>query len=219
MLVEHTSYRPFQLAAANGKVYYTIGTSLFRLDETMEDAVPVPIKTGVKSFTIIGNTVYFMIQTSGRQELWKSEGTSATTSFIRAFATSDDLPFVPIAFKGQLYFAIYQNGYKIWKSNGTGSGTQLAPEFASSGSLITSSEGTTFSVIGDNLYGFFDSGTGTKLIKSNGTLAGTTTAASLPFSPASLFGAGGLVYMTSATLADEKSYYGERTGLSTEPFS
>ncbi|WP_221393779.1 malectin domain-containing carbohydrate-binding protein [Dyadobacter sp. NIV53] len=213
--VQKMSDISIQIAATDGFVYYTESNDrnvdrIWRTSGTTGDAVLVADlsdpKFGVKqiySLTAVGNTLYFILfYYSGRMELWKSEGTPVVTSFIRAFNSVSGQSFKPIAFKGQLYFGMndQSNGNKIWKSNGTGTGTQIAPEFVSAGAPL----GSLLKVSDDNLYGLFSSSTGTKLIKTDGTTAGTGTVASLPFSPASLFEAGGLFYITSITTEDGK---------------
>ncbi|WP_221393629.1 malectin domain-containing carbohydrate-binding protein [Dyadobacter sp. NIV53] len=222
--VQKLNYVSYQITTANGIVYYTekdyLGVDrIWRTNGTTGDAVLVADlsdpKFGVKqisSLTAIGNTLYFILfDSSGRMELWKSGGTPVVTSFIRAFESTSRPDFEPIAFKGQLYFGIVDqtSHTQIWKTNGTGAGTQLAPEFASSGRLVTNDgRFDTFSVIGDNLYGLFYNNSSYKLIKTDGTPTAATTVASLPFIPASLFGAGGLIYISSvASDAGKKSLW------------
>ncbi len=125
------------------------------------------------------NTTVFFAANNGSNgvELWKTDGTSATTVLLKDInsgsASSQPSYFVNVA--GTIYFAADNgtNGFELWKTDGTSAGTVLVKDINTTGA--ESSYPHQFIVIDKTLYFVAtDNVNGTELWKTDGTNAGTT---------------------------------------------
>jgi ELWxxDGT repeat protein len=78
-----------------------------------------------ENLTSIGSTLYFL--GTGRNELWKSDGTAAGTYAIRPGLW---IEYELVPFFNKLYFGAKDadHGMELWSSDGTSNGTQLAAD-------------------------------------------------------------------------------------------
>jgi ELWxxDGT repeat protein len=120
----------------------------------------------------VNKTVYFEGNGPAGPGLWKTDGTSVGTGFVKAVTVSS--LGVPSAadVNGTLYFAGDDGGHgsELWTSNGTTAGTQMVLDIntqtSSDPTSITNVNGEAFFVADDGIHG-------TELWKSDGTTAGT----------------------------------------------
>jgi|GEM_PF-5520398 len=120
----------------------------------------------ISEFTNVGTVSYFI---SNKNELWKTDGTTAATVRVRTFRSLRNL----VRSGSLLYFAADDgtNGVELWKSNGTGSGTvmvrNIGPASASTNPLyITDVNGIIYFVADNGV-------NGREVWKTNGTSSGT----------------------------------------------
>lgn len=113
--------------------YGNIGTELFRTDGTINGTVlvkdihPGPASTSLYKSTSLNNYLYFFTNstTTGKVELWKSDGTQSGTELITEVETIDNQSLPPsdlVTSNGKLFFII---GMQLWESDGTKAGTHL----------------------------------------------------------------------------------------------
>lgn len=82
--------------------------------------------------TVLGNRLFFLAQAEGL-ELWTSDGTTAGTSVVSAYAPAD--PFLATQFlkpiDGRLYFLADDgaHGIELWSADGTGGGLTAVTDF------------------------------------------------------------------------------------------
>jgi ELWxxDGT repeat protein len=85
----------------------------------------------ITSGVVVGSSMYFMgVTFSGGFDLWKSDGSTATTVVVKHFATAGtDIPLIIGTNAASLYFTISNPsdtsfpGQQLWQSNGTAAGT------------------------------------------------------------------------------------------------
>ena len=129
-----------------------------------------------QQLTNVGGTLFFTAYNSTYgEELWKSNGTSAGTLFVRDINVGNNgsAPSKLTDVNGTLFFLADDgtNGQELWKSNGTSAGTTIVRDvrpgpFGIYGSSLTN--------LGGKLFFVADDGTrGAELWSSNGTSAGT----------------------------------------------
>jgi ELWxxDGT repeat protein len=117
-------------------------------------------------------SLYFVIRNAnGRDELWKSDGTSLGTTLIKTFDQIGDL----INVGGVLFFGARENTTTIpynqlWKTDGTLAGTSLVKDL----DIRTLSYGKNFVTVDGILFFVgYDGANGDELWKSDGTQDGT----------------------------------------------
>ncbi|MDA8745878.1 pre-peptidase C-terminal domain-containing protein [Rubripirellula amarantea] len=129
-----------------------------------------------RNFTEVGSTTFFTAETieSGR-ELWKTDGTTAGTSFVADIqpGTQGSNLYNMVNVSGTLFFTADDgvHGTEVWRSDGTTAGTSLVKDiyignYASYPSQLTNVDGTLFFSAGDSF-------SGNELWTSDGTAAGT----------------------------------------------
>ncbi|MBD2551624.1 hypothetical protein H6G65_19015, partial [Microcystis elabens FACHB-917] len=130
----------------------------------------------------LNGTLYFTANdgASGR-ELWKSGGTSATTSTVRNINTSagagSDPLNLTILGSTLYFFANSGSGYRLWKSDGTSGGTVTVSATVFNANYW-SNDNFNLTNINGTLYFSHQGATTTELWKSNGTTV--TKVADLP---------------------------------------
>jgi ELWxxDGT repeat protein len=154
------------------------------------------------SLTNMGCTLFFQANDgSSGKELWKSDGTAASTVLVRDIYTgpSSSNPSYLTTVGGTLFFTASDasTGVELWKSDGTAAGTTLVKDIrtGTSGSnpgYLTNVGGTLFFIADD---GYF----GRELWKSDGTAAGTVLVRDINFGgpgsyPGELTNVGGTLY-------------------------
>ena len=110
-------------------------------------------------------------------ELWRTDGTNAGTTLVKAItASGPGYPRSLTTIGNQLFFYAYDNtnGYELWKSDGTAAGTTLIKDI-NPGSAPSTAEGN--EIFGFNNVAYFRKSNGVngvELWRSDGTEAGTT---------------------------------------------
>jgi ELWxxDGT repeat protein len=141
----------------NGTLLFTVDNIyLWKSDGTNAGTISIAGTNGFDNPVNVNGTIYFNVGT----QLWKTQGTLATTGVI---TTLGNIPSDMVNLNGTLYF---MNGTGLWKSDGTGAGTILVRNFGAGA--------YNFKII-NNLIFFFgnDGTTGYELWRSDGTNAGT----------------------------------------------
>ena len=130
-LVNGTLYFSALTAAAGRELWSTV-VSTFATAMIMDIQSNVDIQTGSSDsdpryFTEVAGTVYFAATSAAGRELWKTNGSAATTSQVRDIyaGTKGSSPSRLINFNGALHFAADDGtfGSQLWKSDGTSNGT------------------------------------------------------------------------------------------------
>ncbi|HEX5749808.1 MAG TPA: ELWxxDGT repeat protein [Archangium sp.] len=156
-------------------------------DGTAEGTAPLrrraaPLGSGAAPMEQVGNTLLFSVEDARGLELWRSEGTEASTTrarVIRSTAPTESARgFVaaPHARLGEQVFFFADDGvhgHELWKSDGTEAGTQLVKDIRSGPESgfqeyvwLAETDRALFFVVDDGVHGF-------ELWKSDGTEAGT----------------------------------------------
>lgn len=141
------------------------------------DAPQYYVDPALSELTVAGDFLYYVKrQSSGRDELWKTDGTSTGTQRLKVFSspTNEDLrPRHLVNLNGTLFFQAYDelHGSELWKSDGTIDGTTLVRDIHSG--LASSSPHQLKNVEGTLYFAASDSSHGTELWKSDGTELGT----------------------------------------------
>jgi ELWxxDGT repeat protein len=172
-----------EIVAAGSNLYVlTKNAGLWISDGTAEGTHLVkPVQPSVSQYSAdlvaLGDTVYFTIENSQNQsyEIWKSQGTDETTSFV--FATNAYTLPAPIAAAGDNVYFWNRNpqyfDYDLWKTDGTPEGTSAIVTVPFSGAYYPP---PTLLAAGSKV--FFPAsdynGNNTRLWTSDGTPEGTT---------------------------------------------
>jgi ELWxxDGT repeat protein len=129
------------LYAAGEKVIFNVGpypqpSVLWWSDGTEAGTGPVP-SSMVGTYASVGGVTYFSRKSAeGRPQLWRTDGTEATTRLLREFdVVLDQYTSFSISAAtagGALLFAGYdaEHGWELWKSDGTAEGTALLRDVA-----------------------------------------------------------------------------------------
>ncbi len=107
----------------------TWGSSLFKSDGTAAGTTDVGkgVAYGASYVTNVGGELYFSAydSTYSNYGLWKSNGTTAGTSLVKALPSGDYLQAMA-AVGGTAFFTVYSSNFntsELWKSDGTAAGT------------------------------------------------------------------------------------------------
>jgi ELWxxDGT repeat protein len=177
------SYLPIEYRGltgdTGGNLYFiNRGKELWKsnTNESPQRAVMLKSMRGISSITVVGNNVFFVGEDGAGRELWKTNGTGATTRKVREIraGSAGSNPVNLTNVNGLLYFAANDGttGNELWKSDGTEAGTvRIKDIYAGAGSSnpawITEMNGVVYFAAGDPAKGI-------ELWKSDGTSAGTT---------------------------------------------
>jgi ELWxxDGT repeat protein len=124
--------------------------------------------------TDVNGTLFFTADDGvNGQELWKTQGTEATTVLVKNInGAAESSPANLINFNGTLFFSAQESatGRELWKSDGTAAGTVLVKNIHTSGS----SDPGWFTICNNILFFVATNATsGRELWKTDGTAAGT----------------------------------------------
>jgi len=167
--------RPLNLETMEARLLLSV-TPEFVLDINNTNNLP----SNPSFLFAIGSTTYFTADDGvhGR-ELWKSNGTAASTVLVKDISpgssSSNINDFTDV--NGTLFFTNYNptTGFQLWRSDGTAGGTIFLKDISGGGDM-ENVNGTLFFTV-------YDSTSGHSLWKSDGTVAGTTFISTI--SPAS----------------------------------
>ena len=180
--------RPFALAAAGGKLYFSAfdetGQELWKSDGTVAGTVKVkdinpsvnPRGSGSpRLFTEAGGMVFFSADDGvhGR-DLWRTDGTEAGTFMVKDIPGPLFGPDQLTAAGGLLFFTVRTGNFpalriELWRSDGSEAGTFQVRDINPGGNAGPGP----VTVFGGELFFVADDGSGNSLWKSDGTEAGT----------------------------------------------
>lgn len=169
------------LAAANGKLFFTGSDTLWVSDGTSAGTQPlieIPANGGAAQFTegANGKTFLRFPDSNGDPELWITDGTPAGTVLVKDInSAGTGCVLILRVFNNKLYFIGDDgvNGTELWMSDGTASGTTMVKNIFSGNSNGVPTWTNTY-VYSGRLYFSADDGTnGEELWATDGTEAGT----------------------------------------------
>jgi ELWxxDGT repeat protein len=189
------SSTPKHLTAAGSQLYFAAATGmhgeeLWKSEGLDSGAVMVKdIHPGAGSsqpwgMTPVNGTVFFSAHDGTRQGLWRSNGTAATTTFIKEIAVQCHMDsytgrceFPSTASMNGVFFFAGDvpgdpAGCALWKSDGTSEGTAMVAD-PHPGRAYPNSCPEELTPVGNTLFFTANDGTAVGLWKSDGTLAGT----------------------------------------------
>ncbi len=184
-----TDIAPF--AIAKNVLFFNAGTAatgseLYTYDPAKSSAGIALVKdisngsAGSNPLNITGvgdKLVYFsVVNTSGQQELWKSNGTSAGTKLAKAFDAGGNLlsNFTDAGLQLLFTYSSTNTGNELWKSDGTENGTVLIKDIYT-GNHSSNISGITYLKDGGILLNANNGITGNELWVTNGSTSGTVT--------------------------------------------
>ena len=218
------------LRAVGGLLYFSVidanraSRSLWRSDGTEAGTFRIDVPLGTnRSFSpgrftqLRGNTAVFSGWQSANdgvdEELWKSDGTAATTARIKDIqpGNGSSSPRDLVHFNGMVYFTADDgaSGRELWRTDGTAAGTVMVKDILPGAQGSAPSE---LKVINARLYFFAaDAEGGRELWSSDGTANGTVRVADVNPGPAgsepmNLTEVYGDVYFTANDGAGPKLY-------------
>lgn len=170
------------LVELNGVLYFIARANLYTSDGTnagtkeLVKINPDPDKSsGVSSLCVFNNELYFSANNGSQGiELWKYDPVNQCADLVKDIVpgASGSNPKDFIEFKGELYFAAYENGVsQLWKTDGTTSGTVALTNLTE---RYLSSPFSNFTIVGETMFfSGYKSEHGPELWKTDGTQAGT----------------------------------------------
>jgi ELWxxDGT repeat protein len=140
------------------------------------DITPGTASSVLANNVTIGTTNYFLIAQGDNSGLWKTDGTIAGTSLVKAGFSNGSM----IANGSTLYFAFTDDslkGMELWKSDGTAAGTVQVKDINPD---TPDSYPTDFTIFNGQVYfAATDSTNGRELWKTDGTASGTVLVANI----------------------------------------
>ncbi|GAL84699.1 hypothetical protein MYP_1927 [Sporocytophaga myxococcoides] len=179
VFIENVPVNSTNFISANGKLYFTSGTDLYRSDGTAQGTTFVKsIGEPILEFTnlTVGSFFYFTTkEASGKTALWKSNGYSNNTIKIRSANVIKPL----LTYNVALYLGIDDgvHGYELWRATSGNAFSLVKDVYPGSGSGL----GSEIVLFNNALYfkGYHPA-TGSDIWKTNGTSV-TEIAVNLPF--------------------------------------
>lgn len=187
----------YRFADTGGSLYFYTGVDLanaqlWRSDGTTAGTQPIkiipwpvfPYFSWPEWSAIVNGTVYFLAKApDAGLQLWKSDGTPDGTIPVKTIVPEQGASALVLMSAGsKVYFSVPQSDCSggactwsssvLWVSDGTDAGTQPIKAFTGdSGGLGTAYHGLVLN--GEILFNAYDAENGSKLWKSDGTVAGT----------------------------------------------
>jgi len=223
---------PRELTGMGNSLFFTAGNSVdsfgrrevWRTDGTRAGTIQVSDFLTIayprtladpRDLTPIGKTLFFTAgENSGGRELWKTEGTAATTVRVvdirPGSESSNPRELTPV--DNTLYFAAFDDisGTELWKSDGSTAGTVRVADLAPG---INSSSPEELLAHGNLLYFTADDGiSGRELWRTDGTATGTIRVADIRgglfgSNPANLTAVGRNIYFTADNGSNGQELY------------
>ncbi|HEU5147539.1 MAG TPA: ELWxxDGT repeat protein, partial [Chryseosolibacter sp.] len=209
-LVQDTEYTNFVVAGAN--LYYVLyGNQLWRTATAGTSASFVKEIEGISNLINVNGRLFFTAVTDNTGvELWKSDGTAASTVIVKDIRAGVDSssPSLLTNVGGTLFFAANDGlkGVELWKSDGSITGTLRVKDIANGSSYpsnLIASNGLLY-------FSAHDGQNGYEMWKSNGTSAGTVMIKDLRAgykvgsNPQQFIALGDMVFFTALTPAGER---------------
>jgi len=222
-----TSSNPSKLIPIGNKLYFTAttdteGRELWVSDGTeagthiVKDINPGTDGSGIGiySITAIDNKLYFNARSAdGDNELWTSDGTEDGTEL---YVNANKEPKSGLTPESNIYRVgdkfVFMKGNEVWVSDGTAEGTADTGEASYAISLNAD--------MGDYKVFILQNGDSSKIMKTDGTLAGTSIIEDFAFISGYLSVTGGKLFFvgSKASGETEKLYVSDGTADSAEPF-
>lgn len=199
LLSEHDNLPISDLAAFNGSLYFSLGSTLYR-NNGAPGVTALPA-TGVDNLTAFNGWLYFTATSpAAGTELWRTDGTAAGTALVadvRPGSVGSSPANLTVA-GGSLYFTADggASGRELWRTDGTT--TALVRDINPGAG---SSNVANMTAVGGALYFTADDGThGTELWRTDGTAAGTVMVEDInsPTEFRALTDVGGTLYFWTA---------------------
>ncbi len=205
------SFFPSGFTDVNGTLFFsadngTDGKELWKSDGTIGGTSMVKdIQVGGSSspgfLTNVDGTLFFSaFQTSSGRELWKSDGTDGGTVLVKDIndGSGSSKPEQLININGTLFFT---DGFRLWKSDGTDVGT-VEISFSS----FASKPDDLVDLGGTLVFSGADDVAGRELIKSDGTVPGTSVIKNIKESTADSF-------VSNARTVNGHLFFGSSDGI------
>jgi ELWxxDGT repeat protein len=162
---------PFSGTGVAAPPFAPPGAGAYLVKDTTPDVLP----GYVRSFTVAGDTLFFVAYDARGRQLWKSDGTEAGTVLVKDVSAGPrGQVFWTVGAVGERVFFLADDGVhgtELWKSDGTEAGTVMVRDICP-GAVACSLGG--FTVVGDTLFFWAGDDThGLELWKSDGSEAGT----------------------------------------------
>jgi ELWxxDGT repeat protein len=127
------SVQPKNILAVNGKLYFTVGNSLYRSDGTAAGTMQLASFNGLSGLTNLGTVLFFLADDGlNGTEPWISNGTVEGTMIVKdIYAGSATSGITHITTLGNVaYFAASDgaHGDELWRSDGTAAGTYIVKD-------------------------------------------------------------------------------------------
>lgn len=180
---------PIQLTAFNNMLFFqadnsgngyelwksdgtSAGTSMvkdFRTGDLGSGDALAPIDMG--NMMVMNGALYLTaIRTTGKNALWRSDGTNGGTRVIKEFAGQPASDILAVVGNYLYYTLSYDTYLEIWKSDGTAAGTTLVESTTEIKSLVTP---YVIASTDDVVYFLGNTGTAYKIWRTDGTSSGT----------------------------------------------
>jgi ELWxxDGT repeat protein len=192
--------------------------SLWKTDGTTAGTVLVQNVGQLAFLTRLSSTLCFASWQTGNNQLWRSNGTAATTNILKQWSSPfPSFPVSLIAVNNTLFFISSEatHGAELWRSNGSVAGTVIVKDINPG---ATGSDITELATIDGTLFFSANDGThGEEIWKSDGTTAGTVMVQDINIpgdgTPREFIRAGAKLYATIFTTTSGRELWAADTAL------
>lgn len=130
-----------QTSAVAGNLIYMISylNKVWRSDGTPAGTFELTVPGRIFETMVLNQSLFFITEVDGRIELWKTNGTVATTAMVKVISTSDYRGNYATqkyaALNGVLYFAFNDrvSGTEVWRTDGSAAGTYIFGDLNATG--------------------------------------------------------------------------------------